>query len=465
MNTAAKNRSELERYAALLEEARAIKGISLGRDAWRRLRRIPSAMFSLGFLIALGLLAVLTPLLPLQAPRQMGTRERETGTGIRINKFAQPTFWPLFIEVPNLTQNEKEQPDGAAETGETATRDPFDRHFGKLDPFSRMLLALRLKIFGTWSLNSICGTDLLGRDILSRLFWGARVSLAVGLVATFVSLVIGVSYGAVSGYLGGRADNIMMRLVDIMYSIPFIVVVIFLITVLSAETEKEIKRFVLAPTTEMSEKKGLVPEDLRTEFKEHKVELSDKAAVKWDKPEDRWEITDGNRTYVIRNLRKGLTVFAVRTGRFLEASRIVIFFVLVGAIYWLTMARVVRGQVISLKNDQFVEAARTIGAGRSRIIFLHLVPNLLSVVIVYLTLTIPRVMLFEAFLSFLGLGVEPPDVSWGLLANQGVQAITAVRIYWWLVVFPGLALGLTLWALNFLGDGLRDALDPRLKNR
>jgi len=184
-----------------------------------------------------------------------------------------------------------------------------------------------------------------------------------------------------------------MRIVDVLYSIPFIFVVIFLITVLSAD---EIKQ----------------------------------------KLEGQYGI-----------------------------NRVVIFFFVVGAIYWLTMARVVRGQVISLKNEPFVEAARALGAGRLRIIFIHLVPNLMSVVIVYLTLTIPRVMLFEAFLSFLGLGVEPPDVSWGLLANEGIQAITPVRIYWWLVVFPGLALGLTLFALNFLGDGLRDALDPRLKNR
>ncbi|MEZ6070617.1 MAG: ABC transporter permease [Pirellulales bacterium] len=201
--------------------------------------------------------------------------------------------------------------------------------------------------------------------------------------------MIGVSYGAVSGYLGGLVDDAMMRLVDVLYAIPFIFVVIYLITVLSALEASLNKSF----------------------------------------------------------------------------DRITLFFFVVGAIYWLTMARVVRGQIISLKNEQFAEAARTIGAGRARIIFRHLVPNLLSVVIVYLTLTIPRVMLFEAFLSFLGLGVEPPDVSWGLLANQGLRVITPVRIYWWLVVFPAIALGATLFALNFLGDGLRDALDPRLKHR
>ena len=146
-------------------------------------------------------------------------------------------------------------------------------------------------------------------------------------------------------------------------------------------------------------------------------------------------------------------------------DRITIFYLVVGAIYWLTMARVVRGQVVSLKNELFVDAARSIGASQARIIFRHLVPNLLSVVIVYLTLTIPQVMLFEAFLSFLGLGVQAPAVSWGLLANQGFRVITPVKIYWWLFVFPSIALGVTLFALNFLGDGLRDVLDPRLKNR
>jgi oligopeptide transport system permease protein len=146
-------------------------------------------------------------------------------------------------------------------------------------------------------------------------------------------------------------------------------------------------------------------------------------------------------------------------------NRMTVFFVIIGAFSWLTMARVVRGQVISLKEEQFVEAALVTGARRRRIIFLHLVPNLLSIIIVYLTLTIPNVMLLEAFLSFLGIGVQAPDVSWGLLANQGFKVITSIKIFWWAIVFPGIAIAMTLFALNFLGDGLRDALDPRLKNR
>lgn len=361
-----------DRYDELLKEAQAIKGVSLGKDAWRRLRRNRVAMLSLGLLIVMGLLAVLTPLLPLQPPRHVDT----------TRLFAAPNVWPL-VEPSLLLADENER----------AGRDLLDEGFGKLGFFSHQLLRARVAIFGNWSIASVCGTDKLGRDVLARLFWGGRISLAVGVIATLVSLVIGVSYGAISGYFGGRVDNLMMRIVDVLYSIPFIFVVIFLISILSVDQIKGV----------LEEQYGI--------------------------------------------------------------NRIVVFFFVVGAIYWLTMARVVRGQVISLKNEQFVEAARTLGASRPRIIFLHLVPNLLSVVIVYLTLTIPQVMLFEAFLSFLGLGVEPPDVSWGLLANQGVQAITPVRIYWWLVVFPGLALGVTLLALNFLGDGLRDALDPRMKNK
>jgi len=361
-----------EAYARLLEEARQIRGVSLWRDAWRRLRRNRAAMASLVYLVLLGVLAVFAPLLPLQAPRT-----------VRTDDSFQPPQWPPEFN-PTATWVDDE---GRVDD------DELQAAFGNVGPFNKGLLHTRAFLFGRSECGSWCGTDLLGRDVLSRLFWGARVSLAVGIVAGLVSLVIGVSYGATSGYLGGRTDAAMMRIVDVLYSIPFIFVVILLITVLS---EPKVK----------------------AELLEYGIE-----------------------------------------------NRITIFFFVVGAIYWLTMARVVRGQVLSLKQEQFIEAARTIGCSRGRIIFRHLVPNVLSVVIVYLTLTIPRVMLFEAFLSFLGLGVEAPDVSWGILANEGTQSITPIRVDWWLIVFPGLALSSTLFALNFLGDGLRDALDPRLKNR
>jgi len=371
--------AEVQRYERLLAEAEQIQGVSLWRDAWRRLRKNRVAMVSLGYLIVLSLLALFTPLLPLQPPRQQLTEL----------SFQAPVAWPLFIEeYKDAKKQPAENPDEPPPTQAKIDADGF----GPLNGFDRSLLAIRRGIFGEWCFNSICGRDRLGRDLFARLFWGARVSLLVGLVATLVALVIGVSYGAIAGYLGGRVDNVMMRIVDVMYSIPFIFVVIFIISILNTEEVK----------AKMAE----------------------------------WGI-----------------------------DRLTVFFLVVGAIFWLTMARVVRGQVVSLRNEQFVEAARVIGASRRRIIFRHVVPNLLSVVIVYLTLTIPQVMLFEAFLSFLGLGVERPDVSWGLLANEGVEVITPVRTVWWMVVYPGLALAMTLFALNFLGDGLRDALDPRMKNR
>lgn len=367
--------ADAERYAHLLTEATRIKGVSLGRDAWRRLRRDSVSMIALGFLALVAGASILTPVLPLQSPIRQSLGERQ---------FNAPSTEPVSL--------------GLVDSVGTSDFEPLvNELWYQPGVVSVALIRVRLLLFGDWCVPSICGTDNLGRDLLARLFWGSRVSLIVGIVATLVSLLIGVSYGAIAGYVGGLVDSVMMRVVDILYSIPFIFVVIYLITALGDDE-------------------------------------------------------GGEASWKARLESVGI-------------NQITLFYIVIGAIYWLTMARVVRGQVISLKHEQFIEAARTIGASSRRIIFRHLIPNVLSVVIVYLTLTIPSVMLFEAFLSFLGLGVSAPDVSWGLLANEGIKFITPIRIYWWLVLFPGLALGLTLLALNFLGDGLRDALDPRMKNR
>ena len=222
----------------------------------------------------------------------------------------------------------------------------------------------------------LMGTDGLGRDLATRMVYGARISLLVGLLATFVSFLIGVSWGAIAGFFGGRVDAVMMRIVDIMYGLPFMFLVILLMVLF------------------------------------------------------------GRHIYLL--------------------------FIAIGAVTWLTMARIVRGQVISLKNQEFVQAARCIGVSDFQIVFKHLIPNALGPIIVYATLTVPAVMLQEAFLSFLGLGVQAPYTSWGALANDGASPGVMVN-YPWLILFPGIALALTLLSLNFLGDGLRDALDPRIR--
>lgn len=295
-------------------ESKAIeRGSSLGRDAWLRLRKNHLAMTSLWFFVTVVLTCFLLPLFS-------------------------------FIPDPNATFPElQSQP-----------------------AFSKATSV------GGDEVYYLLGSDHLGRDIFSRILYGGRVSLAVGFLATAVSLTIGVIYGALSGYVGGKIDAAMMRVVDILYALPFMIIVIILTTYF------------------------------------------------------------GNNLWLL--------------------------FVCIGAVEWLTMARIVRGQVISLKGQEFVEAARSLGLSQWRIVFRHLIPNTIGPVIVYTTLTVPAVMRLEAILSFLGLGVQPPDASWGALIKEGADRMASDP---GLLVYPAIIFGLTLFGLNFLGDGLRDALDPK----
>ncbi|HRH46747.1 MAG TPA: ABC transporter permease, partial [Pyrinomonadaceae bacterium] len=310
-----------------------VKGTSLWKDAWKRLLKNKLAVFGLVIVILMGIIC-----------------------------FIGPYIWEAI-------------------SGNTPDYIPSDVAGGEL-----------VKSFPPSSQHPM-GTDDSGRDILSRVMQGGRISLMVGIISTFVSLIVGVSYGAIAGYLGGRIDNFMMRVVDLLYSIPYILIVIVLLAAFGGNN---------VPTIVKS--------------------LSD--------------------------------LFGGGQG----LSQIFMLFFAIGFISWLTMARVVRGQILSLKNQEFVLAAKATGVSTPAIIFKHLVPNVLGPVIVYATLTIPQVMLSEAFLSFLGIGVQAPYASWGSLVAEGIKNIS---MFPWQLIFPGVTMALTLFSLNFLGDGLRDALDPQ----
>jgi len=318
----------------MAENVEIIKGTSLGRDAWNRLLKNKLAVFGM---IVLGIMVI------------------------------------AVIIGPSILY---------AITGFTAEAIPADGNLISSFP-------------PTW--QHPMGTDEAGRDLLARVLQGGRISLMVGIISTIVSLIVGVSYGAIAGYLGGRIDNLMMRIVDIIYAIPYILIVIVLLS------------FFGGPNT-----------------------------PKW--------IT------AMSDLFGGAGNAGV--------SQIFLLFFALGLVSWLTMARVVRGQILSLKNQEFVMAAKATGVSTPSIIFRHLVPNALGPVIVYATLTVPSVMLTEAFLSFLGLGVQAPYASWGSLCADGIKNIA---IFPWQLIFPGVTMALTLFSLNFLGDGLRDALDPQTR--
>jgi len=278
------------------------------------------------------------------------------------------------------------------------------------------------------------GSDALGRSLFVRILVGGTISIGVGLAAALISVVIGTLYGATAGYVGGRIDALMMRIVDILYGLPYILLVVLI----AVAADGAIDRWQHARIQQASAARSAWIEQQLAEA---------------DSPED--------ARPAIETEAAGMFSTGELSGGQRAAIDVLALLVAIGGVSWLTMARVVRGQVLSLKAQPFVESARAIGAPVPWIFRKHLLPNLLGPIIVYATLTVPQAILQESFLSFLGIGIKPPLPSWGNLAADGLSELNRHRSHWWLLLFPCLLLGVTLLGLNFVGEGLREAFDPK----
>lgn len=341
---------------AVNEFNQVMKPVSLWDDAWKRLKKNKMALAGLyivGIYIAVSLFAPLLPLYPYEQQ-------------FLDHIYLPPSFKPAGVVMIAQTK---------ASLAKTMAKEKRSEY---TQQEKDMLAAMEqdVKTNPIHQRHYILGTDSLGRDVLSRIIYGGRISIAIGLLGTITALIIGVILGAVAGYAGGWIDNALMRFVDIMYGLPYMLIVIIMMAIL------------------------------------------------------------------------GRNIF--------------ILFIAIALVSWLTVARVVRGQIISLKNSEFIEAARSMGASPNRIIFRHLLPNTLGIIIVYSTLSLPSFIMSESFLSFLGLGVSAPLASWGSLVADGVKSM---ELYPWLLLVPAIIMTVFLFAMNFLGDGLRDSFDPQSKNK
>ncbi len=291
------------------------------------------------------------------------------------------------------------------------------------------------------------GSDTLGRSLGIRLLAGGGISLTIGLAAALISVSIGTMYGALAGYMGGKVDSVMMRAVDVLYGLPYILLVVLLAVASDAVidewvTHNKAKARWMQDQVVETDSQALASRLSRSEARD----ILAKDQVRYDAL-----LIDATKVYPRRDISA-----PTRT-----ALDVLTLLIAIGGVSWLTMARVIRGQVLSLKNQQFVEAAQAIGCSPIRVFVRHLLPNLVGPIVVYATLAVPQAILQESFLSFLGIGVKPPLPSWGNLAAEGLGELNTYRSHWWLLFFPCLLLGVTLLAMNFVGEGLREAFDPK----
>lgn len=356
-----------EKVLQVNELNQPIKGVSLWLDAWRRLKKNRMAIAGLVVVIAYALVAAAAQILPIYSYKKQVLEHQYLPPSL------SRTAGELLYEKRQAALYEQAAKENRGELNE-AEREELRKLKERVD--TETFVDEKGRAVPVHQRRYILGTDSLGRDMLSRIIYGSQVSIAIGLIGTITSVLIGIILGSLAGFLGGSVDYIIMRIVDVMYGLPYMLLVI---------------------------------------------------------------------------------IFMAMFGR----SVLNLFFAL-AVVSWLTVSRVMRGQIISLKNSEFVQAARTSGAGTGRIIFRHLVPNTLGVLVVYATLRIPSFIILESFLSYLGLGVQAPYASWGSLVQEGVDAMVT---YPWQLFGPAITMTLFLFAMNFLGDGLRDALDPQSKNR
>lgn len=345
-----------KKAAALNEFNQSVKSVSLTQDAWKRLRKNKMALFGLAVVSFYFVVSLLAPILPIypyerQEMAHINLPPSFKSAGEVMLRVREAYAVQIMAREGRTEFNAAERAELDAMREDTATNPVHKRVY-------------------------ILGTDVLGRDMLSRIIYGGRISIGIGIVGSITALLIGIFFGSIAGYAGGKLDNFIMRFVDVMYGLPYMLIVIILMAIM------------------------------------------------------------------------GRNIF--------------ILFMAIALVSWLTIARVVRGQIISLKNQEFVQAAQSMGANTSRIIRRHLLPNTLSIIIVYSTLSLPQFIMNESFLSFLGLGVSAPLASWGSLVSEGVRTI---ELYPWLLLAPAIVMTIFLFAMNFLGDGLRDSFDPQSKNR
>lgn len=342
-----------------------VKPVSLGADAWKRLRKNRMALIGLYVITFYMVISILAPILPIYSPNEQNLSHMNLPPSFKSAGVLAVT--KVEDRIRELEKALKTQDRQDLKTELASQKEELEKvkALESSDPASK-----RVYIFGT---------DYLGRDMLARIIYGGRISIGIGIVGTITAVFIGIIIGAIAGYVGGNIDNLLMRFVDIMYGLPYMLIVIIIMSLVPAGT-----------------------------------------------------------------------------------NSIFVLFIAIALVSWLTIARVVRGQIISLKNSEFVEAARSMGASPIRIIFRHLLPNTLGVIIIFSTLQMPSFIMNESFLSFLGLGVSAPAASWGTLVSDGVKGM---ELYPWRLLYPAIAMTIFLFAMNFLGDGLRDALDPQSKNR